>query len=160
MHCYLQRNYVNQNQRNKTTKAICYACGFSFPDFTKNGNSPATYIVFLLLGSFIGWLLYKNVKIRADKVKKLILVPGSIIPLILIIFAFCRGYFIGFETAVHPELLKTYWFAFTISATSGLTSGIFISRTAVYLYKYINAENEDFSKMASSTSQNNCGYSI
>ena len=109
----------------------------------KMSANPTAYLCFLVVGCFVGWLIYKNVRIKADKIKKLIFVPGSYIPLIIIIIAFFKGYYIGYETAVHPELVKTFWFAFRVAAVSGIFSGLFIGRTAIYLYKYSKVEHED-----------------
>jgi len=104
--------------------------------------NPTAFLIFLVLGCIIGWLVYKKVKIRADKEKKVLFVPGSIMPLILIIVAFVKGYYIGYETAVHPELVKTFWFAFYSATISGIFSGLIIGRTAIYLYKYYKSEHE------------------
>ena len=106
-------------------------------------TDPYYYILFLILGLIVGWMLYRNIKIRADKVKHLIALPGSVLPLILILIAFAKGYYFGYESAVHPEYLKQHWFTLLTLITSGFFSGIFIGRAAVFLYKYKNAQHED-----------------
>jgi hypothetical protein len=109
----------------------------------KMSANPAAFLGFLVVGCFIGWLIYKNIEIKADKEKKQIFIPGSYMPLILIIVAFSKGYFIGYTTAVHPELVKTFWFTFGVATVSGIFSGMFIGRTAIYLYKYNKAEHQE-----------------
>jgi hypothetical protein len=109
----------------------------------KMSASPAAFLGFLVIGCFVGWLIYKNIEIKADKEKRLIFIPGSYMPLILIVTAFVKGYYIGYQTAVHPELVKTFWFAFSVAAVSGIFSGMFIGRTALYLYKYHKAKHQE-----------------
>ena len=106
-------------------------------------TNPYYYILFLFLGLIAGWILYKNIKIRADKKNHLIALPGSVLPIILILVAFAKGYYFGYELAVHPEYLKQHWFTLLTLITSGFFSGIFIGRAAVFLYKYKNIQHED-----------------
>jgi len=114
-------------------------------------NTPYYYILFLLCGLIIGWLLYKNIKIRADKTNHLIALPGSSLPLILILIAFSKGYYFGYESSVHPEYLTQHWFILLSLITSGFFSGIFIGRAAVFLFKYKNAKHEELLTIAKET---------
>ena len=106
-------------------------------------TNPYYYILFLIIGIIVGWLLYLRVKVKADKDKKLIGLPGSVLPLILIILAFVKGYYFGYESAVHPEYLKQHWYILTSLIVSGVFSGIFIGRALIFSYKYYNALHED-----------------
>ena len=115
----------------------------------KMSYNPTYFLIFLVVGCFIGLLIYKNVKIKADKEQKIIQLPGSIVPIILIIIAFAKGYFIGYTTAVHPEIAKTVCFTIGVAIASGILSGIFIGRTAIYLYKYSKVEHEALTISAS-----------
>jgi len=106
-------------------------------------SNPYYYILFLICGLLVGWLLYKNIKIKADKTNNLIALPGSALPIVLILIAFAKGYYFGYESAVHPEYLKQHWFILLSLITSGFFSGIFIGRASVFLYKFKNAQHED-----------------
>jgi len=132
-------------RRMKLMKLFIMPIIFVFLFSSKMGADPATYLMFLAIGCCLGWFLYRKMQIKADKIKKIILIPGSIIPLILIIFGFCQGYFMGYETAVHPEIFHIVWVSILMVSISGILSGIFIGRTALYLHKYIAAKHEDLS---------------
>ncbi len=106
-------------------------------------TNPYYYILFLLGGLIVGWMLYKKIKIKADKTNYLIALPGSPLPLILIIIAFAKGYYFGYESSVHPEYLKQQWFILLSLITSGFFSGIFTGRAAVFLYKFKKTQHED-----------------
>jgi hypothetical protein len=105
------------------------------------------FIVFLAIGCIIGWLIYKKTKIRTDKENKLLFLPGSIIPILLIIAAFTKGYLIGYTTAVYPKFAHTAAFKHSMMAISGILTGVFIGRTVIYLSKYHKAKHEDLSEI-------------
>ncbi len=131
----------------KLKKLVILPAVFFILSLHKIAN-PYYYVFFLICGIIIGWLLYIKIKVKADKDKKLIGLPGSVLPLILIIVAFVKGYYFGYESAVHPEYLNQYWFIITSLIVSGLFSGIFIGRALTFLYKYYNAPHENLQEFS------------
>jgi hypothetical protein len=55
-------------------------------------------------------------------------IPGSIVPLILMMVIFLARFVIGVTRAVNPALVATDAFAGTVSAILGLCSGLFVAR--------------------------------
>lgn len=56
--------------------------------------------------------------------------PGSAIPLLLILGIFCTKYIVGVELALAPTLSQDNGFSHQVAALYGLFSGIFLARAA------------------------------
>lgn len=54
--------------------------------------------------------------------------PGSWVPLVLILGIFFTKFGVGMGLALHPELRQSAWFALGTSLTYGLFSGVFAGR--------------------------------
>lgn len=57
-------------------------------------------------------------------------VPGSAVPLLLIIGIFMVKYVVGVELAMAPQLMRDTQYALTVAALYGAFSGIFLGRAA------------------------------
>ncbi|HJO92145.1 MAG TPA: DUF6622 family protein [Victivallales bacterium] len=98
-------------------------------------NIPYLYIIFFICGLVIGYLIYKKMSIIYNKDTKKIIMPGSIIPLILMIGVFVKSYSIGYLEATSPAMLHTPHIMILTDIVSGLFSGIFIGRATVIFIK-------------------------
>lgn len=56
--------------------------------------------------------------------------PGSVVPMLLILGIFCTKYFVGVELSLSPTLSHDGSFAHQVAAVYGLFSGIFLARAA------------------------------
>jgi len=108
-------------------------------------KDPLSYGIFLILGAIVGFFSCFRYKIRVDREHKLLSIPGSPLPLILIILVFVKNYFYGYEHAVHPEMFKNIMFLAISYIVSGVFSGIFIGRAGTHFYRYLKLPSEDLS---------------
>ncbi|MCP4177921.1 MAG: hypothetical protein GY756_09155 [bacterium] len=98
-------------------------------------NSVYLYSGFFICGLLIGYLIYRKMHTSYDKETKKITMPGSIIPLILMIGVFAKGYYIGYLTSTSPALMHTPHIMMSIDIISGIFSGIFIGRGFIIFIK-------------------------
>lgn len=110
---------------------------------TSHIKDPLSYGIFLVMGAIIGSLSCFKYKIRVDREHKVLRIPGSPIPLILIILVFAKNYFYGYEHAVHPEMFKNIFFLAISYIVSGVFSGIFIGRAGTHFFRYLRLPSED-----------------
>ena len=91
----------------------------------------------LLIGMVIGWLILRFYKLRVDKGRGTITLPGNKWTLILVLSLFTVRYTYGYLYATLDSISKS----FTISdlAISGLLIGIFIGRALHYYRLYEKA---------------------
>lgn len=94
------------------------------------------WCISLLIGFGLGWLLVRTWKIKYDRSRSAIHLPGSRTTLILALFFFAIKYFFGFYNATHIDIPEE-WMA-AQSATSGIITGLFIGRLAFFwkIYSY------------------------
>lgn len=67
---------------------------------------------------------------RYDAASKLFTLPGSAVPLWLMLGIFCTKYAVGVSLGFHPELAQNTVFALGVSGLYGVFSGIFAARAA------------------------------
>ncbi|HBM17523.1 MAG TPA: hypothetical protein DD381_14435 [Lentisphaeria bacterium] len=108
-------------------------------------EDPFIYGVFLMIGAMVGAAIYSRSKLRIDRENKLIRVPGSALALVLIVLIFAKGYFFGYEHAVHPEFFKNALFLAVTYIVSGCFTGIIIGKAAIYYYRFLKLPSEDLS---------------
>jgi hypothetical protein len=98
------------------------------------------YLVAILVGITIGWLLVRHTIVVADKAKNSINLPGSYVPLMLFLAIFVFKYCEGYISAVHPELSQTpvNWLVFKVIAP-GIIAGLMLGRNLGYLDKYFKS---------------------
>jgi hypothetical protein len=97
----------------------------------------------LFAGTFMGFVLTKNVVIRADRKNKLIKIPGSPFTLFLVLGIFCIKYYFGFKSATDPVFAQTMTFILSKTISTGLLSGTSIGRAARYFYTYKTERQTD-----------------
>lgn len=71
---------------------------------------------------------------RYNPTLKQFTLPGSTVPLAIIMGIFCTKYAVGVSLGMQPELAQNTWFALSVSALYGVFSGIFAAR-AVRLWR-------------------------
>lgn len=67
---------------------------------------------------------------RYDAATRSYAIPGSVMPLLLIMGIFLTKYGVGIELAMQPQLLRDAGFALPVAAAYGVFSGLFIGRAA------------------------------
>jgi len=67
---------------------------------------------------------------RYDAASRRIHVPGSVVPLVLLMGIFLIKFGVGVALAIHPELTAQAGFALTVALLYGAFSGIFAGRAA------------------------------
>lgn len=67
---------------------------------------------------------------RYDPVSKMFTLPGSVVPMVLILGIFFTKYVVGVSLGFHPELAQNTGFALGVSGLYGIFSGIFAGRAA------------------------------
>ena len=102
------------------------------------------WATFIFIGYIAGWGLTQHLKIRADKKKLLIAVPGSYLTLILILVIFGTRYFFGYYYATHQETGPMIHMANLIA--KGLITGMFVGRAAAMLKKFAKAIHKKLKK--------------
>lgn len=87
------------------------------------------WIAALVVGTIPGWFLVRPQRIVVDRARRRITVPGSVVPIILMLAAFAGGFYFGYLFARYPEL-KTDPATLTLASTyRGLMSGYFLGQT-------------------------------
>ncbi len=101
------------------------------------------WLPFLAAGGIFGWILYRNVKIRADRKKHLIELPGTWATLALILIIFATKYTFGYLYSRYPETQKDV-FVYTLDmVTSGAITGMFAGRALLLVQKFLRSPHVD-----------------
>ncbi|WP_244849369.1 DUF6622 family protein [Caballeronia sp. SL2Y3] len=90
----------------------------------------ATWLIGGAIGSGIGAMLAKSSSIAVDRVRRTVTVPGSVVPMLLILATFASKFFIGFELATGAGVESTW--AVLNALISGVVAGIFAGRFLIY----------------------------
>lgn len=97
------------------------------------------WVVGLVAGVAIGWLLLKGKAITADPASGVIHRPADLTLLPLILVTFAVKYAFGAIGSISPDLLQEPAFRLADLGLSGLFSGIFVGKFAVYAGRYLSA---------------------
>ncbi len=102
--------------------------------FAALGRSPH------LAGAIAAWLIAATVAFalvapgraaaRFDAATRTYRVPGSVVPLLLIVGIFLVKYVVGVEFAMAPRLVQDTQYALTVAAIYGAFTGLFVGRAA------------------------------
>ena len=97
----------------------------------------------LNLGAFIAWLIGVGAaatlnafvflgprNARYDNVGGRFEIPGSFVPLALIMIIFAARFVVGVTTAINPMLVATSGFVWGLSAVLGFSSGLILARAS------------------------------
>ena len=67
---------------------------------------------------------------RFDPVRRSYRLPGSVVPLLLIVGIFLVKYVVGVELAMAPRLIQDTQYALTVAALYGAFTGVFVGRAS------------------------------
>lgn len=103
------------------------------------GNNFGSYMICLITGSWIGFMiaLKKSIKIFHD-IKRIEL-PGNYYTIVLLILFFIGKYILGYLGATQPSMAIKYTIIDT--SISGLLSGYFLGIACCYLTRYYRRTN-------------------
>lgn len=99
-------------------------------------------IISMLIGTFGGCLVMRKTKMRFDKIKKHVELPGSWITLILLMSLFSIKYFLGVTSALVPELVGT-WFLLIPEFGAIIIAGVLVGRVVGCWKKYKSSLHVD-----------------
>lgn len=99
------------------------------------------WAVFILLGYAAGKGLTQSLKVRADKQKGYMGLPGSPLILVLVLIFFGIRYIIGYFPEANQKILHNLLLVLT-----SIITGIFIGRTFTIMKKYAKAKHEKLRK--------------
>jgi len=77
--------------------------------------------------------LLSNKNIKYDNEIKSYFIPGSWMPMVLILFIFFTKYFVGVVIAKQLPIIDNILFIYTISLLYGFLSGVFLSRSILII---------------------------
>lgn len=103
----------------------------------------AAYVLLLILGILLGWLIVKHMTVIVDKKRHLIVLPGSVVMLVLTLLIFGIKYVFGYMKAVHPESMTTTFAVTLYAGVSGMLAGIALGRMFYFLYQYKKSQHID-----------------
>ena len=102
--------------------------------FSALGGSPlfAQAIGLWLAAAMIGFaaLAPQRANAQFDPVRRTYALPGSVVPLLLIVGIFLVKYVVGVELAMAPGLVRDPHYALTVAALYGAFTGVFVGRAA------------------------------
>ncbi len=101
------------------------------------------WLPFLVAGGVFGWFLYRNIKIRADRKKQLIEIPGSWGTLALILIIFATKYTFGYLYSEYPHTRKDVFVYGLDMITSGAITGMFAGRALLFVRKFLRSPQVD-----------------
>lgn len=95
------------------------------------GSDAQLLLAWLLAGGLTTTLMLQkapNAAIRYDASSRLFSLPGSWVPLLLILGIFVTKYTVGMMTAMQPELKHELGFSLSCATLYGAFSGVFLAR--------------------------------
>ncbi|BAN25226.1 putative uncharacterized protein [Caballeronia insecticola] len=90
------------------------------------------WIVGAALGACIGAALAKKSGMTVDRARRTVTLPGSAIPLVLILVTFAMKFWIGFELATATNIGPDSMYIVLNGLVSGTVAGIFAGRFLIY----------------------------
>lgn len=97
----------------------------------------------LLIGIAVGWLVIRPMKIRADKDRDLLEMPGSWSSMAALLIIFAVKYYFGFMQAVARERMAEPGWVDIQLAVTGALAGWLIGRAGCFLWKFWNEPHNE-----------------
>jgi hypothetical protein len=88
----------------------------------------ASWAIALAVASLVGHALFRDARVRYDATAKRFFVPGSWVPLAVIMAIFFAKYAYAVMNALNAAVISTTLFVVALSAVYGLLSGYFAAR--------------------------------
>lgn len=102
-------------------------------------SAVSIWLAGLVVGVALGWLLLRGLAITVDAQTGVIHRPADYTLLPLVLATFAVKYAFGAIAATSPALLQEPMFRLADLGLSGLFSGLFVGKFAVYAAKYFSA---------------------
>ncbi len=90
----------------------------------------------LALGSLLGRLIAPRAGVTIDRANRRLTVPGSVVPLILILVIFIGRYAAGYAFGRYPELRQDTTVLIVAASYAAFCSGVMLGRTLPLLLAY------------------------
>jgi hypothetical protein len=88
----------------------------------------ASWVVALAIAAFVGYALFRDKRVEYDVHTEKFFVPGSWVPLAVIMAIFFAKYVYAVMHAFNADIISTPFFIVVLSAVYGLLSGYFAAR--------------------------------
>jgi hypothetical protein len=103
------------------------------------------WVISLIVGSLIGWLMVYRLHPAIDKKHGLIRVPGTWVTFALIVIIFTFKYYLGYTVDMHPEYFDIQGYAEAMTAISAICSGLFVGRLLYFGRLFLTEPSVDLS---------------
>lgn len=113
--------------------------------FHVNVTVITVWLISMIVGSFIGWILIRKHQFQVDRKHLLIRLPGSWLTLILILAIFVFKYYFSYQIGSDPALAHQTMFKFSMLIATGICTGLFIGRLLCYFHKLWTCKSVDLS---------------
>jgi len=85
-----------------------------------------------LAGIVVGVFLASRSRFIVDPAANTVMLPGSVVPLVLIVLIFATKFWLGVELATVTNLSMLGWYAMIDASVSGIVAGVFGGRFLTY----------------------------
>lgn len=96
------------------------------------GAATVAWVACLLAGCACGAVIASRTRFIVDPAARTVMLPGSALPLVLIVATFAAKFWLGFETATATSAASLATYAVVDAAVSGLVAGVFGGRFICY----------------------------
>jgi hypothetical protein len=93
---------------------------------------PVAWIVGALVGIALGVLIARRTRFIVDPIARTVMLPGSVVPLVLIVVTFVTKFWLGFALATAGAASPVVTYLLIDAAVSGVVAGIFGGRFLTY----------------------------
>lgn len=91
----------------------------------------SAWLIAAALAFALVWLASgRNAAAQYDPVRRLYALPGSVVPLLLIVGIFLVKYVVGVDLAMAPQLVQETPYVLGVAALYGAFTGVFVGRTS------------------------------
>lgn len=104
-----------------------------------SGNNFSPYMIYLIAGFFIGFMIGLKTSIKIVHNLKRIELPGNYYTIAFLMLFFIGKYILGYLAATAPSMIIKY--AAIDTSISGLLSGYFLGIASCYLIRYYKGAN-------------------
>lgn len=91
------------------------------------------WLLGMVIGASLGWLQVHRLKPQVDKQHWLVHTQGSWVTMILVILIFGYKYYLGYITAVQPDIITHTGFLWSSLIIIGAITGMFVGRLLYYI---------------------------
>lgn len=122
---------------------VAFSIHILITSFKINTMVICVWLVSIIVGSLIGWLLISHHNLKVDKIKKLIQLPGNWMTFILIVVVFAAKYYFSYQLESDPALVNNTGFEYSMLCVTGVCTGLFVGRLMGYFYKMWTGKSVD-----------------